>query len=76
MVQESGVRPIFGGVPGGVQVSRRRGENNKDVFVVINFSAEAKKIERARTTRLLFQGKQTDSLELPPYGVEVLTERN
>ncbi|HSS96022.1 MAG TPA: DUF4350 domain-containing protein, partial [Terriglobales bacterium] len=74
MIQQSGVKPVFGTVPDGVEVSCRRGENNKGVFVVINFAAETKKITLPRTMKLLLQGKQADSLELPQYGVEVLTE--
>ena len=78
MVKQSGEKPVFGTVPDGVEVSRRRGDNNgdnnKDVFVMINFSPENKKITLPRTMKFLLQGKQGDSLELPQYGVEVLTE--
>ena len=74
MIQQSGVKLVFGTVPDGVEVSRRRGDNNKDVFVVINFAAETKRISLPHTMKLLLQGKQTDSVELPQYGVEVLTE--
>jgi len=74
MIQTSGIKPVFGAVPDGVEVSRRRGNNNKDVFVMINFAAEPKKITLPRTMKLLLQGKQADSMELPQYGVEVLTE--
>jgi len=74
MIQTSGIKAVFGAVPDGVEVSRRRGNNNKDVFVMINFAAEPKKITLPRTMKLLLQGKQADSMELPQYGVEVLTE--
>ena len=74
MIQQSGVKLVFGTVPDGVEVSRRRGDDNKDVFVVINFAAETKRISLPHTMKLLLQGKQTDSVELPQYGVEVLTE--
>jgi beta-galactosidase len=74
MIQQSGVKLVFGTVPDGVEVSRRRGDNNKDVFVVINFAAETRRISLPHTMKLLLQGKQTDSVELPQYGVEVLTE--
>jgi beta-galactosidase len=74
MIQTSGIKPVFGAVPDGVEVSRRRGNNNKDVFVMINFAAETKKITLPRTMKLLLQGKQANVMELPQYGVEVLTE--
>jgi len=75
MVKQSGVKPVFSTMPEGVEVSRRRGENNKDVFVMINFSPEIRKITLPHTMKLLLQGKQGDHLELPQYGVEVLTDK-
>jgi len=71
MVKNSGVKPVFGTVPDGVEVSRRREDNNRDVFVMINFAADTKKITLPQTMKFLLQGKQGDSLELPQYGVEV-----
>ncbi len=71
MVKTSGVTPVFGAVPDGVEVSRRLGDGKK-VYVLINFAPESRTVQLPRPMkRLLGQG---DSVVLPTYGVEVLTE--
>ena len=66
--RESGVKPVFGPVPEGVEVSRRV-RANKQIFVFINFSQQPKTIVLPRTMKSLLEDKPTDSFELPPYGV-------
>jgi beta-galactosidase len=73
MVKDSGVKAIFGPMPDGVEVSRRMSPD-KEVFVVINFSAETKHIVLPHSMKLLLEGKQGDALDLPQYGVEVLAD--
>jgi len=73
MVQDSGVRPVFGAVPEGVEVSRRRGEG-KDVFVLINTSQEARSVTLPHRMRLLLGGKDGNAVALGAYGVEVLLD--
>ncbi len=73
MVQQSGVTPVFGPVPDGVEVSRRTGDGH-DVFVVINFSAEERTISLPRPMKLLLAGTEGESVALPQYGVEILED--
>jgi beta-galactosidase len=73
MVQDSGVKPIFGAVPEGVEVSRRRGVG-KDVFVLINTSQEARSVTLPHGMKLLLGGRDAREAALGPYGVEVLLD--
>ena len=73
MVQQSGVTPVFGPVPDGVEVSRRTGDGH-DVFVVINFAQEARTVSLPRTMKLLLAGTEAQTVDLPQYGVEILED--
>ncbi len=73
MAQDSGVTPVFGPVPDGVEVSRRRGAG-KDVMILINTSQENRSVTLPRRMKLLLAGKEGSAVELAPYGVEVLVE--
>jgi beta-galactosidase len=73
MVQDSGVMPMFGPVPDGVEVSRRRGAG-KDVLILINISQESRGVTLPRRMKLLLASKEGNTVELAPYGVEVLVE--
>jgi beta-galactosidase len=70
MTQKSGVTPVFGPVPDGVEVSRRVGPG-KQVFVVINYAQEARRVVLPHSMKLVLDGKQGDAVDLPPYGVAV-----
>ena len=74
MVRDSGVTPVFGPVPDGVEVSRRRG-SRKDVFILINTSQESRSVTLPRSMKLLLAGTQASTVELPPYGVELVVGR-
>ncbi|MFI5070964.1 MAG: beta-galactosidase [Terriglobales bacterium] len=73
MVQQSGVTPAFGPVPDGVEVSRRTGDGH-DVFVVINFAEEARTVSLPRPMKLLLAGTEGGTVDLAPYGVEILED--
>jgi beta-galactosidase len=73
MEQDSGIKPIFGPVPEGVEVSRRRGDG-KDVFILINSSHEARNVVLPHRMKLLLGGKEASEAALGPYGVEVLVD--
>ena len=73
MVRESGVRPIFGTLPEGVEVSRRRGAA-RDVFILVNTTRETREVVLPRSMKLLLGGKQASAVSLGAYGVEVLEE--
>jgi len=70
MTQKSGVTPVFGSVTDGVEVSRRVG-TDKQVFVLINYSQETRRVNLPHSMKLVLDGKQGDAVDLPPYGVAV-----
>jgi len=72
MLQDSGVSPILSELPEGVEVSRRSGDG-RDVLILINFAPEPRQIKLPRSMQFLLQDKQGTTLDLPPYGVEVVT---
>ena len=74
MTQKSGVMPVFGPVPEGVEVSRRVGPG-KQVFILINFAQENRRVTLPRAMKLLLDGKRTDSVDLPPYGVAIALDQ-
>jgi len=73
MVQKSGVVPVLGPVPDGVEVCRRVGEG-KQVFILINHTQEKRRVTLPRSMKFLLEGKEADTLELAAYGVEVLLD--
>jgi beta-galactosidase len=73
MIQQSGVTPVFGPVPDGVEVSRRIGEG-KQVFILVNYADANRHIVFPRAMRSLLEDKSATSAELPQYGVAVLLD--
>ena len=73
MVKKSGVKPVFGLVPDGVEVSRRMG-GGKQVFVLVNYATESRTVTLPHSMKLLLENKESDKVELPQYGVEVLAD--
>jgi beta-galactosidase len=74
MTEKSGVTPVFGPVPEGVEVSRRLGEG-KQVYILINYSAEAQRVTLPHAMNLALEGKRGDGVELAPYGVAVAVDK-
>jgi len=74
MKQKSGVTPVFGQVPDGVEVSRRVGPG-KQVFVLINYSQESRHVALPHVMNLVLEGKQGDKVDLPSYGVAVALDK-
>jgi beta-galactosidase len=68
IARDSGVKPVFGTVPDGVEVNRRIGPG-KQIFVFINFSQQPRMITLPHAMKSLLENKQTDVFELPQYGV-------
>jgi beta-galactosidase len=62
-------------VPDGVEVSRRVGPG-KEVFVLINYSQENRRVKLPHSMTLVFDGKPGDSVDLPPYGVAVALDNH
>lgn len=73
MVQKSGVTPVFGPVPDGVEVSRRMGDG-RQVFILINYAAENRRVIFPRSMKLLLDDTSASAVELDPYGVAVLLD--
>lgn len=70
MTKKSGFAPVFGSVPDGVEVSRRIGPG-KQVFVLINYSQEDRRVALPHSMNLVLDGKDSNTVELAPYGVAV-----
>lgn len=74
MMQKSGVTSAFGPVPEGIEVCRRRGPG-KQVFVLINHNQESRRVVLPRPMKALIGTTEDAAVELPPYGVAVLLDR-
>jgi beta-galactosidase len=72
MTSDSDVKPAFGPVPEGVEVSARYGAH-KTVFVLINFSGAPQTIGLPSTMEDLLEGGTKQSVKLDKYGVAVLS---
>jgi beta-galactosidase len=73
MIEKGGITAAFGAVPEGIDVSRRVGRG-KQVFVLINLKEESQHIALPHAMKSLLDGRDTDALDLAPYGVAVLLE--
>jgi len=73
MTKQSNVTAAFGPVPDGIEVNRRSGEG-KQVFVLLNFAPEKRKIALPRPMKSVLDGTQTQEIELGRYGVAVLLD--
>ena len=73
LAKNSGIAPVFGPVPDGIEVSRRV-KNGSAVFVLINFQKEKKNVPLPRAMRSLLDQKEVTSVDLAQYGVAVLLD--
>lgn len=73
IAQESGVTPALGPVPDGIEVCPRSG-GGKQFFILINWAEETRHVTLPHAMKFLLAGSQGDSLDLAPYGVEVLLD--
>lgn len=72
MIADSDVKPAFGPVPAGVEVSARYGPH-KTVFILINLSGAPQTIGLPSTMEDLLEGGSKQSVKLDKYGVAVLS---
>ena len=72
MTTDSDVKPAFGPVPAGVEVSARYGAH-KTVFILINLSGAPQTIGLPSTMEDLLDGGTKQSVKLDKYGVAVLS---
>lgn len=70
MVEKSGVTPVLGPVPDGVEVCRRSGAG-KQVFILVNHTQDRRRVTLPRPMKLLLEDKQASDVDLPAYGVAV-----
>jgi len=73
MTDMSGVTAKFGTVPAGVDVYPREGDHGK-VFILVNFAKTSQKVELPAAMTDVLKGDTVHSVELPTYGVAVLSE--
>jgi beta-galactosidase len=74
MLRSTGVMPAFGPVPDGVEVCRRAAPGRR-VYIVINHTREAQHIALSVPMQpLLGGGPAVEAFDLPPRGVEVLSQ--
>ena len=74
MVQQSAVQPVLEVLSDGVEVSRRVG-GGKQIFVLINFGREKRLVRLPHTMKLLMAKRAANSVDLAPYGVELLSDK-
>jgi beta-galactosidase len=72
ITKSSKITPALGPVPDGIEASRRVGAN-KTVYVLINWRPEIQTIQLPRPMQSLLQQKQITQIQLPQYGVAILT---
>ena len=74
LAKDSGIHPVFGPVPDGIEVTRRVGKTS-DVFVLLNFKKEKQSVSLPRAMESVLEQKRVNTVELPQYGVAVLLEQ-
>jgi len=74
LTQKSGVTPVFGPVPDGIEVSRRVGPGKK-VFVIVNYAPVNREVALPRSMSLVLDDKQGQVVQLAPYGVAVAVDK-
>jgi beta-galactosidase len=84
LLEEAGVKPILPGVPAGVEVCRRSGPGisgkDKSVLILINHNTDEEHVSLPSPMRDLIGNQDSpekdapaSTVDLPPYGVAVLT---
>jgi beta-galactosidase len=73
MNSQSGITTAFGPLPEGIELNRRVGEG-KQVFVLLNFSTQTRKIALPRPMKSVLEGGQVENINLGSYAVAVLLD--
>jgi beta-galactosidase len=76
MVKQSDVTAVFGEVPDGIDVSRRESYlGGKRIFILVNFKRATQQVTLPHAMTALLAGSgSVNSVTLPGYGVEVLSD--
>ena len=72
MVEVSGVKPVLGKVPDGVEVYARYGEHGA-VYILVNLSRSEQTVPLPSAMNDVLEGGSKQSINLPVYGVAVLS---
>lgn len=73
LLETAGVAPVLPNVPQNIEVCKRTG-NGKSVFIIINYNRSEQHIALPGKMRdLLGEQNSIKSIDLPPYGVAVLS---
>ena len=75
MANVSGVKPALGPVPQGVEVDPRYG-NHHTVFILVNFSKSQQTVPLPAAMQDVLNGGSRTSVNLPVYGVAVLSQQH
>jgi len=74
MMSMSGVTPVFGPAPAGVDVNARYGKHHT-VFVLVNLAPKQQTVPLPSAMQDVLHGGTVSSVSLPQYGVAVLSEK-
>jgi len=74
MTDVSGVKPVLGSVPPGVEVYPRYAQDHM-VYILVNFAKTEQNIPLLGQMEDVLHGGSAKSVSLPTYGVAVLTEK-
>jgi beta-galactosidase len=72
MLREAGIHPVLPGLPEGVELMERSNLSHARVWIIINHTDIAQKIDMQHKGTDLITGKQ-DGTELPAHGVAIFT---
>ena len=75
MMTTSGIQPALPNIPEGIEVSMRSGLSGA-AYVLINFSKQRQTVALPTAMTDVLSGKTTQSLDLPQYGVAVVTSKH
>jgi beta-galactosidase len=73
MSKSSGVTPVFGPVPDGIEASRRVGPDGT-VFVLINFDTQTQTVPLPHPMTSLLDHREVSQIDIPRYGVALLLD--
>jgi len=72
MAKDAGLTSSLTPAPAGVEISRRVA-NGREVYLAVNAASELKMLQLPRTMKLLLSQTEASRVELPAYGVEVIS---
>lgn len=74
MVEDSGVKPVFGPLPENVEVCPRFGKDHR-IFLLLNHGKQPVNIQLPHSMRSVLTDKDLLTIHLPARGVALLQDR-